>query len=160
MAGPQYLQGLQAADPQANLLVIGDFNAFQFTDGWVDVMGIVTGSLDPAGAWVPGTDWVDPDLHNHTFDLPETERYSYIQTGNAQVLDHVLTSRALTPWVSEVQYGRANADAPYALADDGSTPAARRRPRPRGGVCRHRPPRRPRWPGCSRPRPRRSREER
>lgn len=118
----QYLQGLQAADPQDNLLVIGDFNAFQFTDGWVDVLGIVTGSLDPAGAWLPGTDWVDPDLHNHVLDLPEAERYSYIQAGNAQVLDHALTSRTLTPWVSEVQYGRVNADAPHALADDGSTP--------------------------------------
>lgn len=118
----QYLQGLQAADPAINLLVIGDFNAFQFTDGWVDVMGLVTGSLDPAGAWIPGTDWVDPDLHNHVLDLPEAERYSYVQTGNAQALDHALTSRALTPWVAEVQYGRVNADAPYALANDGSTP--------------------------------------
>lgn len=118
----QYLQGLQSADPGVNLLVIGDFNAFQFTDGWVDVMGIVTGHLDPAGAWVPGGDWVDPDLHNHVLDLPEAERYSYVEAGNAQVLDQALTSRALTPWISDVQYGRVNADAPYSLATDPSTP--------------------------------------
>lgn len=117
-----YLQTLQTADPNVNLLVIGDFNAFQFTDGWVDVLGILTGNLDPAGAWVGGTDWVEPNLHNHILDLPETERYSFIQTGNAQALDHALSSQALTPRVVEVAYGRGNADAPYALAADESTP--------------------------------------
>ncbi|HPC83605.1 MAG TPA: hypothetical protein P5234_09555 [Thermoanaerobaculaceae bacterium] len=118
----QYLQGLQTADPEANLLVIGDFNAFQFTDGWVDVVGIITGNLDPAGARIPGTDWVEPDLHDHVLDLSENERYTYIHAGNAQVLDHALTSRSLTRWISGVMVGRVNADAPHALAADASTP--------------------------------------
>lgn len=47
------IQALQTANPALRLVATGDFNAFQFTDGYVDVMGIVTGNLDPAGALVP-----------------------------------------------------------------------------------------------------------
>ena len=35
----QSTQTLQGANPELRLLVTGDFNAFQFTDGYVDVMG-------------------------------------------------------------------------------------------------------------------------
>ena len=118
----QYVQGLQAADPTVKVAVIGDFNAFEFTDGNVDVMGMVTGHLDPAGAFLPGSDWVNPDLHNHTWDVPQPERYSYIEAGNAQVLDHVLTTSAMTPMITEVAYAHVNADMPVALAADPSTP--------------------------------------
>ena len=52
------------------LVAIGDFNAFEFTDGYVDVMGQVTGNLDPAGALLPATDEVNPDLTNQTFNMP------------------------------------------------------------------------------------------
>lgn len=118
----QYVQGLQAVDPTVEVAVIGDFNAFEFTDGNVDVMGMITGHLDPAGAYLPGSDWVNPDLHNHTWDVPQPERYSYIEAGNAQVLDHVLSTTALTPMITEVAYARVNADMPIALATDASTP--------------------------------------
>lgn len=118
----QYVQGLQANDPAVMVAVIGDFNAFEFTDGNVDVMGMVTGKLDPAGAFLPGNDWVNPNLHNHTWDVPQPERYSYIEAGNAQVLDHVLSTTALTPMITEVAYARVNADMPVGLATDPTTP--------------------------------------
>ncbi|TQC61204.1 endonuclease/exonuclease/phosphatase family protein, partial [Pantoea dispersa] len=37
------LQARQAADPSEQLLVMGDFNAFEFNDGYVDAMGTITG---------------------------------------------------------------------------------------------------------------------
>src|SRR5690606_40161411 len=40
----QWLQARQLAEPDANLIVLGDFNAFEFNDGYVDVMGTVTGA--------------------------------------------------------------------------------------------------------------------
>ena len=113
----QYLQSLQVAEPDVRLVAIGDFNAFEFTDGYVDVMGQVTGFLDPAGALLPGTDEVDPDLTNQTFNMPEAERYSFVFDGNAQSLDHALTSSELDPWVRGAQHPRGNADTPDAFND-------------------------------------------
>ncbi len=62
---------------------IGDFNAFEFTDGYVDVMGRSPGMLDPAGALVaPPTDVVEPDLTNRTLSQPADERYSFVFDGS------------------------------------------------------------------------------
>lgn len=118
----RFLQGLQAADPGIRLVVAGDFNAFEFTDGYVDVMGQVTGNLDPLGALVPGTDEVDPNLLNQTLNVPASERYSFVFGGSAQTLDHALTSQALGPHVRGLQHGRGNADAPYGYGVDPATP--------------------------------------
>ncbi|MEM7581754.1 MAG: Ig-like domain-containing protein [Acidobacteriota bacterium] len=117
----QFIQDLQTLNPTINLVVTGDFNAFQFTDGFVDVLGSFTGSPDPAGAEFPSADLVNPDLTNQVLSLPADEQYSFIFGGNAQVLDHALTSQALTPLVTELAYARGNADAPDSLFDDLTT---------------------------------------
>lgn len=117
-----FVQGLQAADPEINLVVAGDFNAFQFSDGYVDVIGIVTGNLDPAGAEFPGSDLVDPDLVNPVIDLPAADQYSFVFDGSAQVLDHLLVSDALSSRLAGVEFMRGNADTPDSVGDDPTTP--------------------------------------
>ncbi|HEX2224907.1 MAG TPA: lamin tail domain-containing protein [Thermoanaerobaculia bacterium] len=117
----QYLQSLQAAEPGLRLVVTGDFNAFQFSDGYVDAMGQLTGNLDPAGALLPGTDEINPDLTNQLLSEPEGERYSFIFDGSAQALDHSLTSRALNPFVRGLDHVRGNADAPAMFETDFAT---------------------------------------
>jgi predicted extracellular nuclease len=117
----QFIDSLQNGEPGVKLIVVGDFNAFEFTDGYVDVMGQVTGRPDPAGALLPATDEVSTDLINQTTNLPEPERYTFVFEGSAQSLDHVLTSQSLTSWVRGVQHSRGNADAPAAFDDDPST---------------------------------------
>jgi len=83
-----YIQGIQAAEPDRRIVVTGDFNAYQFSDGYVDVVGLVSGSLDPNGALQPGhADVVTPDLYNVVNALPEGERYSFVYGGSAQALD-------------------------------------------------------------------------
>lgn len=116
------IQDLQTADPDIRLVVTGDFNAFQFTDGYVDSLGQITGNLDPLGALLPGIDRVNPDLENQVLGLPFPERYSFNFNGNSQVLDHSLTSAALAPFVVEVQYGRGNSDVARSKASDPDTP--------------------------------------
>ncbi|MFB3132774.1 MAG: T9SS type A sorting domain-containing protein, partial [Rhodothermales bacterium] len=112
------VQALQVADPDVRLVVTGDFNAFQFTDGFVDVVGRIAGNFVDADDLVTDpTDHVNPDLTNQVLSLPSEERYSFIFGGNSQVLDHMLTSEALGPIVSGIEYGRANADAPDAFGD-------------------------------------------
>ncbi|HVE65763.1 MAG TPA: lamin tail domain-containing protein [Thermoanaerobaculia bacterium] len=117
----QYLQGLQEADADIRLTVAGDFNSFEFTDGYVDVMGQVTGNPDPAGALIPPTDVVNPNLTNQTFNLPAGERYSFVFDGSAQSLDHAVTSSGMDFWVRGVQHARGNSDAPFSFENDGTT---------------------------------------
>lgn len=64
-----------AADPQARIAVLGDMNEFEFISPVRDILG--------------------GRLHNATFSLPDTERYSFIFQGNSQQLDHILLSEAL-----------------------------------------------------------------
>ncbi|MFQ5636445.1 MAG: T9SS type A sorting domain-containing protein [bacterium] len=118
----QRIQEMQHANPDILLVVLGDFNAFEFTDGFVDVLGQITGNLDPSGTLFAGTDEVQPDLTNRILSLPPEERYSFIFRGSAQALDHVLTSQALETFVKGVAFSRGNADAPYRFESDASTP--------------------------------------
>jgi len=113
-------QNLQTAKP--NLVVIGDFNAFQFTDGYVHVLGQIAGKpADATQALIPGTDNVNPDLINAIDSLPAEERYSFVFNGGAEVLDHALVSQALQSTVSGAEYGRGNVDAPEIFATDSTT---------------------------------------
>jgi hypothetical protein len=118
----QLLNDLQNEEPGVRLVVIGDFNAFEFTDGYVDVMGEVTGNPDPAGALLPATDEVALNLTNQTLLMPPLERYSFVFDGTAQSLDHVLTSQPLDPFVRDTQHSRGNADSPFGYDVDYSTP--------------------------------------
>jgi hypothetical protein len=119
----QYIQGIQAADPARRIVVTGDFNAFEFSDGYVDVVGIISGDLDPNGAIQPGhADLVTPDLVNQVKTLPGAERYSFVFGGSAQTLDHALTTANLAGFVRGFSFTRGNADAPEALQADPSTP--------------------------------------
>jgi endonuclease/exonuclease/phosphatase family metal-dependent hydrolase len=115
------IQSMQTLDPQRPLVVLGDFNAYEFTDGYVDVLGQIIGNPDPLGALIPATDVVNPDLTNQVLSLPQAQRYSYFYQGTAQVLDHILTSTAMDCYVVDVAYGRANADYPNSFASDPTT---------------------------------------
>ena len=119
----RWLQQRQAARPDERLIVAGDFNAFEFTDGYVDVMGQVTGQPDPRGALIPTEPAVDPAFTDRAWSLPAGERYTYIYSCDAEVLDHFVTSGAVDPWVSGVEVSRGNADAPEDWETDPDTAA-------------------------------------
>jgi predicted extracellular nuclease len=101
-----YLQTQQAE----NFMVVGDFNGFEFTDGYVDVLGQITGNPDPLGAMITATDVVNPNMHNLVLEVPANDRYSYVHHGTAQVLDHALANEKIYCAVKGMQYGRTNAD--------------------------------------------------
>ncbi|MEE8524577.1 MAG: hypothetical protein V3T72_11650, partial [Thermoanaerobaculia bacterium] len=117
----QKVQSLQISNPAVPLMVAGDFNAYEFTDGYVDVTGHIAGDFDPSLSLVTGPDLVDPDLDLRVLRLPPEERYSFIFDGNGQVLDHSLTSAAAAPFARDMAYGRGNADAARIFLDDDST---------------------------------------
>jgi predicted extracellular nuclease len=109
----KFIDQLQDTHPDVRLVVIGDFNAFEFTDGYVDVMGQVTGRPDPAGALLAATDEISQELTNQTLNMPADQRYSFVFDGTAQSLDHAITSQGLDPFVRGARHTRGNADAPF-----------------------------------------------
>lgn len=123
------LQSLQQEDPARKLVVLGDFNAFEFNDGYVDALGVVTGRPSPDDETAvdgDGIDLVEPDLRNTTLDADPTERYSFVFDYQAQSLDHVLVNQALidSPLVAgyAISHARINADFPEVARNDAATP--------------------------------------
>ena len=67
-----FVDRILALDPNAYVLVLGDFNDFHFSDALQTLKGGV--------------------LTNLTETLPPSERYTFVFDGNAQALDHILVS--------------------------------------------------------------------
>lgn len=99
-----------------NLAVVGDFNAFQFSDGYVDVVNQIAGTPS-LGAEYPVQNIVSVPLTNQSLSVPEQEQYSYVYQGNAQILDHCLTTDLQGLMFEKLQYVRANADNPRSYVD-------------------------------------------
>ena len=106
----------QQANPEENIVLVGDFNAFEFNDGYTDVMGIVRGDEVPAAQVLT---WIESPITTPLVDGSEliadpAARYSYVFEGSAQTLDHVVVNEALvmdpgTAAVS-IEHARINAD--------------------------------------------------
>jgi predicted extracellular nuclease len=71
-----FVDDILAADPFANVIVLGDLNDFEFSAPLT--------ALEGGG-----------DLHTLIESLPQGERYSYVFDGNAQTLDHIVVSENL-----------------------------------------------------------------
>ena len=109
----QMVQQRQTED----LVIVGDFNAFPFTDGYVDVVNQISG--EPSlGAQLPVQGIVSPPLIDHSESLPAAERYSYVFNGNAQLLDHCLSTELSGFTVTGFEFVRANADNAVAYEDN------------------------------------------
>ncbi len=112
----RWLHGFQKQNPTTALVVMGDFNAFHFSDGVVDVVGTVAGTpAPPAAVVVPTQDLVEQDLVVLTHQEPPDQRYSYVYDGSAQALDHVLASRAVASWGWRLFRPRLAADFPETM---------------------------------------------
>lgn len=109
----QMAQDFQTNNPTVPLVVLGDFNAFEFSDGYVDVTGRMAGNfVDADDLVMDPTDVVTPDLTIQTLNVPAEDRYSFIFGGSSQALDHAITTTSMDPFVRGMEFGRGNADAP------------------------------------------------
>jgi uncharacterized protein len=106
-----------------NLVMVGDFNSFQFSDGYVDVIGTIKGAPAPADQVVLASpDLVNPNLTVLVDTLPADQRYSFNFQGNAQAIDHVLVNDQMFARLSRFGYARNNSDYPESLSGDGTRP--------------------------------------
>jgi hypothetical protein len=114
----ELLQDLQQANPNAPVISVGDYNAFEFSDGYTDPISVLNGTPRPTGQIVvqQSPDVVNPDYVNLTDSLPPSERYSFIFEGTPQALDHVLLNTVARRYLQRYAIARNNADFPSATA--------------------------------------------
>lgn len=85
-----FVDSLLAADTNANVVVAGDINDFEFSQ----TADILVGTGGQAMTDLPRT-------------LAQAERYTYVYEGNSQVLDHILLSRTLSTYAYDIVHVNA-----------------------------------------------------
>lgn len=101
------------ANPNERIALVGDFNAFQFNDGIMDVVGTIKGTPSSKESVLTASeDVLNPDLVNLVDIIKPEQKYSYSFDGNAQVLDHFLVSPSMRSITKGFGYVRVNADFP------------------------------------------------
>ena len=117
------VQARQLADPTERIVLVGDFNAFQFNDGYVDMLGTIAGQPAPADQVVVASpDLVDADLLDVMGMLPASQRYSYLFDGHAQIIDHVLVNQPAAALFQQIAVARNGADFPETYRNDDTRP--------------------------------------
>ncbi|MDE2408457.1 MAG: endonuclease/exonuclease/phosphatase family protein [Xanthomonadaceae bacterium] len=107
---------MQVANPAEKIVLVGDFNAFPFNDGYVDVMGIITGHPAPESEVIEyrPSPLLAPMVLGDALTADPAQRYSYVFGGNAQTLDHAVVNQALIndPAVTglNVEHARINSN--------------------------------------------------
>jgi predicted extracellular nuclease len=116
------IQEYQAAGE--HVVTVGDFNAFEFSDGYVDTMGVTKGNPVPASQVVtpPVAGLANPPLVDLVTLLPVDQRQSYVESGSAQVLDHVLVTQDLVPTNTHLVYAHIDSDFPLVNQNDATSP--------------------------------------
>lgn len=116
------IQARQVVDPAEHIVSVGDYNAFEISDGYVDVIGTIKGTPTPANEVVLGSsDLVNPDLTD-LMAATADQRYSYSFDGNAQTLDHELITANLMTRFAHINYARNDADFPETFRNDSNRP--------------------------------------
>jgi len=117
----QLIQDHQAAGE--NVISVGDYNVYQFNDGLTDMLGTIMGTPAPADSvLLPSADMVDPNLVDLINTLAPQNRYTYVETGNAQALDHVLITTGLMARPVELEVAHVDSDFPDILHGDPTRP--------------------------------------
>ena len=116
------IQSYQAAGE--HVVTVGDYNSFEFSDGFVDVLGVTRGNPVPASQVItpPTAGLANPALLDLVMLLPPAERQSYVETGSAQVLDHVLVTSDLVPTNTRLVYAHIDSDFPLVNLNDATSP--------------------------------------
>ena len=117
------IQTFQNSDARAAIVSVGDYNAYQFSDGYVDVIGAIKGTPVPSNQVVLASPAITtPALSDLVDTLPNDQRYSYSFSGSGQVLDHVLVNPGAFARLTRFAYARNDADFPEVFRTDANRP--------------------------------------
>jgi hypothetical protein len=106
-----------------HVVAVGDYNSFEFSDGYVDTMGTIVG--DPVSSslvTLASTTHSSPELVNLTTLAANaaTNRYSLVENGSAEEEDHILVTSDMESLAS-ISYARFGADFPLIDLNDAAT---------------------------------------
>jgi hypothetical protein len=117
------IQARQAADPNEKIVAIGDFNAYQFNDGYVDSVGTILGTPAPANQVVLSSNQlVSPILTALVNREDASQRYSYSFSGSVEELDQFVVNDPAMSILSRFESARVNADFPESYRGDFTRP--------------------------------------
>ncbi|HEX2766130.1 MAG TPA: lamin tail domain-containing protein [Candidatus Limnocylindria bacterium] len=108
-----FVDEILAVDEDANVIVLGDINDFDFSETVQILSGervAVPGGADADGSGPTTLTGEDPILTSLFELLPENERYSYVFDGNSQVLDQILVSGSILSRDPTYDVVRVNAE--------------------------------------------------
>jgi len=108
------LQELQTSNPTTAIISVGDYNAYQFNDGYTDPVATIKGTPTSDDEIVvdQSPDVVSPDFINLTDGLPTDQRYSFVFEGTPQALDHVFVNTIANSYLKRYAIARNNSDFP------------------------------------------------
>ncbi len=112
-------QELQTNNPSTMIIGVGDYNAYQFNDGYTDPLSVIKGipTADNQIVVDQSPDVVTPDYTNLADLILAPNRYSFIFEGTPQLIDHILVNTIANARFRHIAVARHNADFP-------GTPAA------------------------------------
>ncbi len=119
------IRDFQETNPNANIVSVGDYNAYQFSDGYVDTVGAIQGNPAQADQVVLASPrLLSPALTNliDTGLIPDSEKYSYSFDGSAQAIDHVIVNAPMLARATRLAFGRVDADFPEFYRADPNRP--------------------------------------
>jgi predicted extracellular nuclease len=109
----------QKLNADERIVLLGDFNAFQFNDGIGDIISVIKGTPAPKDQVLTASeDLVNPDLTALVDLIKPDQKYSYSFDGNAQVLDHMIVTQAMRKHLAAFGFARFNADFPATYRND------------------------------------------
>lgn len=112
----------QTADPTERIILVGDFNAFQFNDGYNDLIGILKGRSEQSVITPSKAAFATGLVTLIDYLSDPSKRYSYTFDGSAQALDHILVNKATRERITKFGYARSNADFPLVWKNDPARP--------------------------------------
>ena len=116
-----YVLERQKADATERIIVCGDFNAFQFNDGYNDLIGILRGKSDP-NVLNPSKLATPTGLADLVDFIDPKNKYSYTFDGSAQAIDHMLVNKPVRERLLKFGFARVDADFPLVWANDATRP--------------------------------------
>jgi len=120
------LQDLQTGNPTTPVISMGDYNAYQFNDGYTDPVATIKGTPTADNQVVvdESPDVVNPNFINLTDGLPAAQRYSFIFEGTPQAIDHFIINTVANSYLQRYAIARNNSDFPEGpiFANDATRP--------------------------------------
>ncbi|HEX6717410.1 MAG TPA: lamin tail domain-containing protein [Pyrinomonadaceae bacterium] len=108
------LQELQTDNPGIPIMSVGDYNAYQFNDGYTDPIATIKGTPTADDQMVvdASPDVVNPDFINLSDGLPADQQYSFIFEGTPQLIDHQIINTVAASYLQRYHIARNNSDFP------------------------------------------------